>query len=675
MNQRFTLDRKSFEQFLSVVSQLQQLRRQVAYRRAINDPNQPLVSLLQLQRAINAGTVDMDAAMAAVVRLALSVVGANSAGVWLFRTPDEFTCCARVGTVYAPERLGADILAHLAGSDEADPPLPRNLGKASHYPGYPNSVVIAPLGIGGKVVGALAAFSTEFDCFSRRDLDNLHFLAGLFEQAIQKAMRAGYREAVALEHTAIRQLLEGIMPHLSELEKQIRSQARFHGPVIGPAQRPVNSPSHPVEVSPQQPVFRQMNLPEPAATQIAPGAKVEDTSIPGVGVRAALGDVREYNGDSEPFSLRSAMRAGAARTVKLAAGCRSAISRVIAAGLVPVRTLVVRVASLPASLAQYRPALPTTQIGAGLARARNSVANLANRNITVRLVGLPRFRRPALPHLEFSRVRNASAHLLGFSQSVAPISHTLLNRVKARFNYVFRLGRVQARSLRRGLRQARADAVAILAQQRMTMRIASRRQKTVLSSSAEATGDALHHAGESLAEVATFTGHSTLTFLGVVKTRLSRSARAVFDHRTLRRSVSAVIVLAIMAAFLVLQATVRNSLHSEPVNAATRASTLPPSTGSQVALAVTTEGQRAKPGLTSHLEITDNSVSDALRDMTRYEIVTLQRAAEYGDDEAAFELGMAYETGYYVRQNCSKAAHWVKMAAQAGNPAAEYNLG
>jgi hypothetical protein len=36
---------------------------------------------------------------------------------------------------------------------------------------------------------------------------------------------------------------------------------------------------------------------------------------------------------------------------------------------------------------------------------------------------------------------------------------------------------------------------------------------------------------------------------------------------------------------------------------------------------------------------------------------------------------MAYETGYFVRQSCSKAAHWVKVAAESGNPAAAYNLG
>jgi TPR repeat protein len=61
--------------------------------------------------------------------------------------------------------------------------------------------------------------------------------------------------------------------------------------------------------------------------------------------------------------------------------------------------------------------------------------------------------------------------------------------------------------------------------------------------------------------------------------------------------------------------------------------------------------------------------------MSRYEIQTLRRQAKYGDDSAALILGMAYETGHYVRQNCKTAAEWVERAARDGNPAAEYNLG
>jgi len=81
------------------------------------------------------------------------------------------------------------------------------------------------------------------------------------------------------------------------------------------------------------------------------------------------------------------------------------------------------------------------------------------------------------------------------------------------------------------------------------------------------------------------------------------------------------------------------------------------------------------PELTSHHTVTDLNTQYAVESLSRYEIQTLRRQAKYGDDSAAFIMGMAYETGHYVRQNCKTAAEWVERAAQDGNPAAEYNLG
>ena len=77
----------------------------------------------------------------------------------------------------------------------------------------------------------------------------------------------------------------------------------------------------------------------------------------------------------------------------------------------------------------------------------------------------------------------------------------------------------------------------------------------------------------------------------------------------------------------------------------------------------------------SHEQITDLATSSVVEQLSSYEINGLRRQAKYGDDSAAFTLGMAYEVGRYVRQNCVEAARWVTMAAEAGNAAAQYNLG
>ncbi len=76
----------------------------------------------------------------------------------------------------------------------------------------------------------------------------------------------------------------------------------------------------------------------------------------------------------------------------------------------------------------------------------------------------------------------------------------------------------------------------------------------------------------------------------------------------------------------------------------------------------------------SHKRVTDNATSAALANLSRFEIPGLLRQARYGDDSAAFLVGMAYETGRGVPQSCEKAARWVKEAAIGGDAAAEYNL-
>ncbi len=72
------------------------------------------------------------------------------------------------------------------------------------------------------------------------------------------------------------------------------------------------------------------------------------------------------------------------------------------------------------------------------------------------------------------------------------------------------------------------------------------------------------------------------------------------------------------------------------------------------------------PFAASHDQITDPATSSVVAQLSRFEISGLRRQAKYGDDSAAFTLGMAYEVGHYVRQNCAEAARWVKMAAEAG---------
>jgi len=77
----------------------------------------------------------------------------------------------------------------------------------------------------------------------------------------------------------------------------------------------------------------------------------------------------------------------------------------------------------------------------------------------------------------------------------------------------------------------------------------------------------------------------------------------------------------------------------------------------------------------SHMQVTDRVVLSVVESLSRYEIPGLRRQAAYGDESAAFIMGMLYETGHLVPQSCTKAAAWVTASASAGSAAAQYNLG
>lgn len=53
----------------------------------------------------------------------------------------------------------------------------------------------------------------------------------------------------------------------------------------------------------------------------------------------------------------------------------------------------------------------------------------------------------------------------------------------------------------------------------------------------------------------------------------------------------------------------------------------------------------------------------------------LMRAAEAGEAQAQYELGLAFLTGDGVTQDDSAAVHWFTLAAAAGLPSAQGNLG
>jgi len=139
------------------------------------------------------------------------------------------------------------------------------------------------------------------------------------------------------------------------------------------------------------------------------------------------------------------------------------------------------------------------------------------------------------------------------------------------------------------------------------------------------------------------------------------------------KSVPAVVLLIMLVPLFLITRASLPSKTGGAISATSAAAKLVPASESSQGLPQRSGPVPAYP--LSHMQVTDPATSSALRNLSRYEIAGLRRRAMYGDDSAALLLGMAYETGYLVSQNCIKAGEWVTQSANEGNAAAQYNLG
>ena len=139
------------------------------------------------------------------------------------------------------------------------------------------------------------------------------------------------------------------------------------------------------------------------------------------------------------------------------------------------------------------------------------------------------------------------------------------------------------------------------------------------------------------------------------------------------KSVPAVVLLIMLVPLFLITRASRPSKTTAATSATSAAAKVAPVRASSQGLHQRSGAVSAYPS--SHMQVTDPATSSALRDLSRYEIAGLRRRAMYGDDSAALLLGMAYETGYWVPQNCIRAGEWVTESANEGNAVAQYNLG
>jgi hypothetical protein len=234
VNQRFTLDRQFFEQFIAAASLFQPLQQAASKAKIMSEENEPLLLyLLETLRAIDSGALVLQA-LERVAGLALQIVGGDGVVLWLF-TSENLMCRAAAGMDFEDDHIRIALRSKLqsAGAFGERPPatldLTRTLGKYSGSLG--SSLVIAILP-GGKMAGALAVFSVQSRTFTERDYANLRLLAGLAQYVLIKGVagqeRQDPRDDSLEENPVTGTLLE--IHATSSMERSARAPLISRGP-------------------------------------------------------------------------------------------------------------------------------------------------------------------------------------------------------------------------------------------------------------------------------------------------------------------------------------------------------------------------------------------------------------------------------------------------------------
>lgn len=191
MNQSFTLDRESFEKFLAAASLVQSLQPPASDKSGESKP--PLLQYsLEILRAVDSGTLDLQPALERVSALALQILDAQGAVAWLF-TGEQLICRAATGTTLDDDQIRTALRARLqsAGAFGTNSPstvdLTRTLGNYSGTLGSSLAIALLP---GRGMAGALAVFGDPSRTFTERNYANLRQLAGLAQYVLGKWIAA-----------------------------------------------------------------------------------------------------------------------------------------------------------------------------------------------------------------------------------------------------------------------------------------------------------------------------------------------------------------------------------------------------------------------------------------------------------------------------------------------------
>jgi hypothetical protein len=603
MEQGLSAGRDPLEQILVAISLLQQLQKRALSLDSGGDDTAHFAGLANAQEAIQTGTLAPELALFRIADLAIELVPAQGAGVWLF-AGDSLVYRAGAGTASNDERLRNAVLSKLLDVEHSSfPPLD------AEGPPAVGSLLVAPIYQGPRIAGALAVFSENANCFSPSDLTKLRLLTGLLAQAVDKDANARLRHQVSLERAVVLNVIGAVVPSLTGLVESRPSKrgrvSRIAVPeneiVCDPSLRGIEGPAVSVEKTLAADASGKLEDPEPAFKADATLNSFEDSP------ELIQEDIQETLLALEAALVSNPNHIVLPKTPERVSAAQTAPDQVVPDQVAPVEQsgsvpLDVGFGRAPQIVTSQITAQPIEHLAVNSAKAAETGAPSVEPQIAL-ASGSPKSGGAVSSENQLSRDRYFRLAQKWFLAVDADVTH--------RFEY-----RRYRTNWNRYRRQVQTWCIAVCA-------------------------DVAHR----------------LEYRGLrMKLRFDSAALVAIGTR-----IGAAIALLAILFFLIPTVHVPKDQ----------------TTGETPAITAVHRSQvKANDSVSggSHMRVTDSAAASAVRDLSRFEIPGLLRRAQYGDDSAAFTLGMAYETGHGVPQDCAKATHWVSEAASGGDAAAQYNL-
>lgn len=218
------LNEEAFQQLLEAAYVIQQQNDRAQGKAAGPDSNRVLLEIIETQRLIHSGHLDLQQAMQLILERLHAVTSASWAAIgFVVNDEIQYQGINSSGVSFAPESMSLDSCPAAAclrtGEALRYPEFAGSSGK--NFDAYTamgvKSLIAVPVYAEGTIAGVLEVGFPRANGFEEKDVSACQLMAGLVTEAMARAAEFEWKQALASERATILETLERIKPQLERL--------------------------------------------------------------------------------------------------------------------------------------------------------------------------------------------------------------------------------------------------------------------------------------------------------------------------------------------------------------------------------------------------------------------------------------------------------------------------